>query len=101
MTGRAAGPISLADVLGTEPIMPALLTDASRLDAHRSFWDFVASRPDEEKWELIEGRFVMQAQPSIDHQIIAGNLDRRLSEGLDGSARTGWSCRTRRSTCGR
>ena len=63
--------------------MPALLTDASRLDAHRSFWDFVASRPDEEKWELIEGRFVMQAQPSIDHQIIAGNLDRRLSEGLE------------------
>ena len=63
--------------------MPALLTDASRLDAHRSFWDFVASRPDEEKWELIEGRFVMQAQPSIDHQIIAGNLDRRLNEGLE------------------
>ncbi|MCJ2039334.1 Uma2 family endonuclease [Methylobacterium sp. E-041] len=43
-----------------------------------------SSRPiDEEKWELIEGRFVMQAQPSIDHQIIAGNLDRRLSEGLE------------------
>jgi len=29
--------------------MPALLTDASRLNAHRSFWDFVASRPDEVK----------------------------------------------------
>ena len=63
--------------------MPALLTDAPPLDAHRSFWDFVASRPDDEKWELIGGRFVMQAQPSIDHQIIAGNLDRRLSEGLE------------------
>ena len=63
--------------------MPALLTDAPPIDAHQSFRDFVASRPDEEKWELIEGRFVMQAQPSIDHQIMAGNLDRRLSEGLE------------------
>ena len=63
--------------------MPALLTDAPSRDIHESFRDFVASRPDEEKWELIEGRFVMQAQPSINHQIIAGNLERRLIEGLE------------------
>lgn len=38
------------------------------------FDDFVADRPDDERWELIEGSFVMQAQPNIDHQIIAQNL---------------------------
>ena len=63
--------------------MPALPTAPSPHDAHRGFWDFLASRPDEEKWELIEARFVKQAQPSIEHQIIAGNLDRRLSEGVE------------------
>ena len=63
--------------------MPALLTEAPPRDTHASFRDFVASRPDEEKWELIEGRFVMQAQPSIDHQIIAGNLERLLRDGLE------------------
>lgn len=43
----------------------------------------MASRPDEEKRALIEGRFVLHAPPSIIHQIIAGNLERRPSEGLE------------------
>ncbi|WP_375456929.1 Uma2 family endonuclease [uncultured Methylobacterium sp.] len=43
----------------------------------------MASRPDEEKWELIEGHFVMQAQSNFNHQLIAGNLECLLTEGLD------------------
>lgn len=50
-----------------------------------SFDDFVAQRPDEERWELIEGNFVMQAQPTIDHQIIARNIERLLNDALESS----------------
>ncbi|GJD96195.1 Uma2 family endonuclease [Methylobacterium iners] len=63
--------------------MTASLTKDRPRDAHLRFQDFVASRPDEEKWELIDGRFIMQAQPNIDHQLIAGNLDRLLNDALE------------------
>lgn len=68
---------------GTELVMTAVRTNDRPRDAHRGFQDFVATRPDEEKWELIDGQFVMQAQPNIDHQIIAGNLDRLLNDALE------------------
>lgn len=58
------------------PIRPEPVTDAF-------FRDFVASRPDGEIWELIDGRIVMQAQPTFDHQIIAGNLERLLNDALE------------------
>ena len=38
------------------------------------FYAFTDARPDEEKWELIEGEPVLNASPSPFHQIIAGNV---------------------------
>ena len=69
--------------------MTASAAELRPLDLHQSFQDFVASRPGEERWELIAGRFTMQAQPNFEHQIIAENLHRKLYDGLErmGSAR--------------
>ena len=38
------------------------------------FFAFTARRPDEEKWELIDGEPVMNASPSFLHQFIVRNL---------------------------
>lgn len=38
------------------------------------FFAFTETRPDEEKWELIEGEPILNASPSFLHQIIARNL---------------------------
>jgi Uma2 family endonuclease len=38
------------------------------------FLDFTDTRPDEEKWELIDGEPVLNASPSARHQWILGNL---------------------------
>ena len=38
------------------------------------FLAFTETRPSDEKWELIEGKAVMQASPSKPHQIIAANI---------------------------
>ncbi|MFL9825236.1 Uma2 family endonuclease [Rhodoplanes sp. SY1] len=38
------------------------------------FYDFTDRQPDEEKWELIEGEFVLQASPGPPHQRIVRNL---------------------------
>lgn len=38
------------------------------------FYDFTDKQPDEEKWELIEGEFVLQASPGPSHQRIVRNL---------------------------
>lgn len=38
------------------------------------FLAFTDSRPDEERWELIEGVAVINAAPAEFHQIIAGNI---------------------------
>ncbi len=57
------------------------MNEHARLPASM-FDDFVATRPDEERWELIEGSFVMQATPNIDHQIIAQNLASLLNIGF-------------------
>ena len=40
------------------------------------FLAFTETRPDEERWELIEGRPVLQASPTKSHQIIANNIVR-------------------------
>ncbi|MCJ2088431.1 Uma2 family endonuclease [Methylobacterium sp. E-005] len=57
-----------------------------RTDPHRGFWDFIETRPDEEKWELIQGQIVMQARPSLIHQVIVVNLQRLLNEALERSS---------------
>jgi Uma2 family endonuclease len=38
------------------------------------FYSFTDTRPDEEKWELIDGEPVLNASPSPIHQWIVGNL---------------------------
>jgi Uma2 family endonuclease len=40
----------------------------------QEFFAFTATRPDEEKWELIDGEPVMNASASFLHQIIVKNL---------------------------
>lgn len=57
-----------------------------RTDPHWGFWDFVETRPEKEKWELIEGQIVMQAQPDLVHQFIASTLQRLLDDGLERTA---------------
>jgi Uma2 family endonuclease len=47
------------------------------------FRGFLEGRPDEERWELIEGVPVMMAPPTLAHQLIAGNLQRLLHEALE------------------
>ena len=46
------------------------------------FRTFVATRPDEEHWELIDGAAMMMAPPTKAHQRIASNLERLLNDAL-------------------
>jgi Uma2 family endonuclease len=41
------------------------------------------SRPDEERWELIDGVPMMMAPPTRDHQRIASNLERLLNDAIE------------------
>ncbi len=54
-------------------IRPAGLTIAE-------FLAFAAKRPNGERWELIEGQPVLNPIPVTAHQLIVGNLNRRLLE---------------------
>jgi Uma2 family endonuclease len=38
------------------------------------FYAFTDARPDEEKWELIDGEAILNASPAYIHQVIAGNV---------------------------
>jgi Uma2 family endonuclease len=53
------------------------------------FLAFVETRPDEEKWELIEGEPIMNASPAYSHQMIVGNLIEIL-RGLQRTQNAGW-----------
>lgn len=44
---------------------------------------FLRSRPEEERWQLIDGVAVMMPPPTLRHQRIGGNLYRLLSDALD------------------
>jgi Uma2 family endonuclease len=46
------------------------------------FRGFLEGRPDEERWELIDGTPVMMSPPTLDHQSIAGNLQTLLNSAL-------------------
>ena len=46
------------------------------------FRGFLEGRPDEERWEAIDGVPVMMAPPTLDHQSIAGNLQTLLNSAL-------------------
>jgi Uma2 family endonuclease len=51
--------------------------------SRETFRAFTASRPDEERWELIDGVAVMMTPPTKDHQRIASNLETLLLNALD------------------
>lgn len=53
------------------------------------FYAFTDGRPDEERWELIEGEPMMQASPGFFHQVIAANLITALKTRRAGTA--GWT----------
>jgi Uma2 family endonuclease len=50
--------------------------------SRKTFRAFTASRPDEERWELIDGVAVMMTPPTKAHQRIASNLERLLLDAL-------------------
>ena len=52
---------------GVPPLNPAPMTV-------EEFFAFTDTRPDEEKWELIDGEPILNASPSELHQRILGNL---------------------------
>jgi Uma2 family endonuclease len=54
-----------------------------------AFRNWVASRPDEERWELIDGVPMMMAPATRDHQRIASNLERLLNDALERAAAGG------------
>jgi Uma2 family endonuclease len=50
------------------------------IEAFRAFYH---GRPDEERWELIDGVPMMMAPPTFVHQRIASNLERLLNDALE------------------
>jgi Uma2 family endonuclease len=44
------------------------------------FHDFVSGRPDDEKWELIDGEPILNATPTRFHQLIVANVISALAE---------------------
>ena len=47
------------------------------------FRTFQAFRPDDERWELVDGVPVMMTPTQLGHARIAGNVERLLSDALD------------------
>jgi Uma2 family endonuclease len=47
-----------------------------------AFRSWIETRPDEERWELIDGAPVMMTPPTKAHQRIASNLERLLNDAL-------------------
>jgi Uma2 family endonuclease len=50
------------------------------------FRAFYATRPDEERWQLIDGAAIMMTPPTVAHQIIASNLQNLLIRSLQDHA---------------
>ncbi len=63
----------------------APLHDQPRLSVEL-FRGFLEGRPDEERWELIDGVPVMMTPPTKAHQRIASNLERLLNDALENHA---------------
>src|SRR5205085_10722482 len=79
---RASVGALLRNVL-LEPTMASLpLHKPLRLSVD-VFRGFLGGRPDEERWELIDGVPVMMAPPTKAHQRIASNLERLLNDALE------------------
>lgn len=50
------------------------------------FRSFLEGRPEEERWELIDGVAMMMTPPTLAHQRVAGNLERLLLAALEARA---------------
>jgi Uma2 family endonuclease len=48
-----------------------------------SFRSWAEARPDEERWELIDGVAILMHPPTLAHQRIAGNLEQLLNDALE------------------
>ena len=68
--------------------MRAKIADADQMTVEE-FLAFTAERPDDERWELIEGVPVMNASPTDFHQIIVFNILVALSA-LRGATHASW-----------
>jgi Uma2 family endonuclease len=62
--------------------MPGALRQNAPMLSVASFRTWLASRPDEEHWELIEGVPMLMAPPNRRHQRIASNLENLLNAAL-------------------
>lgn len=62
--------------------MAANVRGVERMHSVASFRTWLGSRPDEERWELIEGVPMMRTPPNRRHQRIASNLESLLNAGL-------------------
>jgi Uma2 family endonuclease len=47
------------------------------------FRSWTESRPDEERWELIDGTAILMTPPTLAHQRIGSNLERLLNDALE------------------
>ena len=54
-----------------------------RLWTADQFLDFYASRPEGERWQLVDGLAMMIVPPNLVHQRISGNLERLLNDALE------------------
>jgi Uma2 family endonuclease len=90
----AIGPAALWRSPGLPPIIapgtPRGVSDMPQTLAYkpgpvtiRMLLDFLETRPEEERWELIDGEAIMMPPPKMLHQLIASNLERRLNEALE------------------
>ena len=72
---------------------------ASGLWTADQFLDFYMTRPDEERWQLVDGLAMMMVPPSFMHQRIAENF-MRLLDGRSGATPAGPVRLSRTSDCG-
>jgi Uma2 family endonuclease len=56
---------------------------ASGLWTADQFLDFYMTRPDEERWQLVDGLAMMMTPPTVRHQRIAKNLARLIDDALE------------------
>jgi Uma2 family endonuclease len=62
--------------------MEAVLESHGKRMSGPEFRVWLETRPDRERWELIDGERVMMTPPTISHNVIASNLERLLNSTL-------------------
>ena len=63
--------------------MRAIVRELPGLLSAEQYLAFLQTRPDEERWQLIDGVAVMMTPPTLVHQVIAMNLARKLNDALE------------------